>query len=161
MNDYIIGRVWLFGNDVSIEAILPSKVLYKQEILNKNDIMQFVLEDYYKDWYKYVRKGDIIVAGENFGWGSSRPAPRILKKMGIECIVAESVSRLFFRNAISVGIPIVLCKDISKYLKNKDYIKVDIIKGIIEISKDNIVKHGIGIPKGSPPYEIIQKGGIV
>lgn len=161
MDDYIKGKIWLLGDNISVETILPSKVLYKQDTLNEIDAMKFVFEDYYKDWYKYVKKGDIIVAGKNFGWGSSRPAPRILKKMGISCIVVESVSRLFFRNSIHIGIPVIICKDITKYLKNNEYIKVDIVNGIIKNEKNNLKIIGMGIPKDSPPYEIIKSGGIL
>ena len=157
MKDCFEGKIWLLGDDISVEDILPSKVLYKQDVLNEKDAMKFVFEDYYKDWYKYVKNGDIIVAGKNFGWGSSRPAPRILKEMGISCIVVESASRLFFRNSIHIGVPIIICENITKYLKNNEYIKVNIVNGIVE---KNIKIKGVGIPKNSPPYEIIQSGGI-
>ena len=157
MKDCFEGKIWLLGDDISVEDILPSKVLYKQDVLNEKDAMKFVFEDYYKDWYKYVKNGDIIVAGKNFGWGSSRPAPRILKEMGISCIVVESASRLFFRNSIHIGVPIIICENITKYLKNNEYIKVNIVNGIEE---KNIKIKGVGIPKNSPPYEIIQSGGI-
>lgn len=161
MKEYFKGKIWLLGDNISVEDILPSKVLYKQDTLNEKDAMKFVFEDYYKDWYKYVKNGDIIVAGKNFGWGSSRPAPRILKKMGISCIVVESVSRLFFRNSIHIGVPIIICEDITKYLKNNEYIKADIVNGIVENEEKNIKIKGIGIPRNSPPYEIIKRGGIL
>ncbi len=160
MKDCFEGKIWLLGDDISVEDILPSKVLYKQDVLNEKDAMKFVFEDYYKDWYKYVKNGDIIVAGKNFGWGSSRPAPRILKEMGISCIVVESASRLFFRNSIHIGVPIIICENITKYLKNNEYIKVNIVNGIVENEEKNIKIKGVGIPKNSPPYEIIQSGGI-
>ena len=160
MKDCFEGKIWLLGDDISVEDILPSKVLYKQDVLNEKDAMKFVFEDYYKDWYKYVKNGDIIVAGKNFGWGSSRPAPRILKEMGISCIVVESASRLFFRNSIHIGVPIIICENITKYLKNNEYIKVNIVNGIVENEEKNIKIKGVGIPKNSPPYEIIQSGGV-
>ena len=161
LNRVLTGKSWTLGDDISVESILPSKVLYKQDSLNTDECLKYVFEEFYDEWYKKVQKGDILVTGKNFAWGSSRPAPRVLSKAGVSCIISDSVNRLFFRNAIHIGLPVIFCDDVLNKVNNNDLLKVDIVTGkITNVTKDTEF-YGIGFPIGTPPYEIIMNGGII
>ena len=111
-------------------------------------------------WAEQVQKGDVIVAGENFGCGSSRPAPRMLRALGISVVVAESISRLFFRNSIHLGFPILICKGVSQLFEEGDTAEVDLESGEVKnVSKGTTVT-GEALPKDSPPYQILTAGGL-
>ncbi|MCL7414856.1 MAG: 3-isopropylmalate dehydratase small subunit [ANME-2 cluster archaeon] len=105
MNMTISGRVWKYGDDIDTDVIIPGKYLRTTDM---QVFAEHALEGIDPDFSKQVRSGDIIVAGKNFGCGSSREqAPLALKYAGISCVVARSFARIFFRNAINVGLPII------------------------------------------------------
>lgn len=107
MNEYE-GRVWRFGDHVDTDQIIPAERLISQ---NNDRLGEFLFERVRPDMVKEVRRGDIIVAGKNFGCGSSREhAPRAIKQAGINCVVAESFARIFYRNSINVGMLPIECK---------------------------------------------------
>lgn len=102
------GRVWRFGDHVDTDQIIPAERLISQ---NNDRLGEFLFEKVRPDMVREVRKGDIIVAGKNFGCGSSREhAPRAIKQAGIDCVVAESFARIFYRNSINVGMLPIECK---------------------------------------------------
>jgi methanogen homoaconitase small subunit len=149
----IIGRVWKFGDDIDTDVIIPGKYLRTK---NMEVFAAHAMEGIDPEFAKRVENGDIIVAGKNFGCGSSREqAPLALKYAGIACIIAKSFARIFFRNAINVGLPLmeadVECQD-------RCEIRVDLLKGEVEVS-------GTSISKGNklPDFllEILTDGGLV
>ncbi|MEA1945517.1 MAG: 3-isopropylmalate dehydratase small subunit [Euryarchaeota archaeon] len=108
MNKYIKGRVWRFPENVDTDQIIPAKYLVTGD---KQELAKHAFENVRPDFAEHVREGDIIVAGKNFGSGSSREhAPRALIGAGIACVVAPSFARIFYRNSINIGLPLVECE---------------------------------------------------
>jgi 3-isopropylmalate/(R)-2-methylmalate dehydratase small subunit len=156
MNWIIKGRAWKFGDNIDTDTIIPSKYL----ILPINELKRHVMEPLDPEFYKKLKPGDIIVAGNNFGCGSSREqAPAALKALDVSAIIAESFARIFFRNAISIGLPVFVCKGISKVVKNGDLLEVDIENRLLRImgSEQTYI-----IEKPSKQMiEILKAGGII
>ncbi|EHP83874.1 Isopropylmalate/citramalate isomerase small subunit [Methanotorris formicicus] len=126
----IKGRVWKFGDNIDTDAILPARYLV---YTTEEELAKFAMTGADPDFPKKVKKGDIIVGGKNFGCGSSREhAPIGLKGAGISLVIAESFARIFYRNAINIGLPLLECKDISKHVKEGDILEVDLDKGTIK-----------------------------
>jgi methanogen homoaconitase small subunit len=123
----ISGRVWKFGDNIDTDVIIPGKYLRTTDM---NVFASHAMEGIDPGFSKKIKKGDVIVAGKNFGCGSSREqAPLALKHAGIACIVAESFARIFFRNAINVGLPIIEAKiDCT----DGDIIEIDFGSGIVK-----------------------------
>ncbi len=122
------GKVWRFGDDVDTDAIIPGRHL---TINDPNELAKYAFERILPEFAQQMRSGDIIVAGRNFGCGSSREhAPLALKGAGISCIIAKSFARIFFRNAINIGLPVLECDEVDQ-IGAGDILKVDLEKGII------------------------------
>jgi len=123
----IKGRVWKLGDNIDTDLIYPGKYL---PIIEAQEMALHALEGYEKDFPKRIKKGDIIVAGSNFGCGSSREqAATSLKHAGIACIVAKSFSRIFFRNAINQGLALVISKEAHKLVKEGEEVTIDFANG--------------------------------
>lgn len=123
----ISGRVWKFKDNIDTDVIIPGKYLRTTDM---SVFASHVMEGIYPDFAHKVKKGDIIVAGKNFGCGSSREqAPLALKHAGVACIVAESFARIFFRNAINVGLPIIEAK---VECHEGDIIEIDLENGFVK-----------------------------
>ena len=121
-------RAWVFGDDIDTDAIAPGRYM-KSGI---EEIAKHCLEAVSPDFSKQVKAGDFIVAGRNFGAGSSREqAPEALKHLGVAALIAESFAGIFYRNAINLGLPALACPQ-AKRIRNGDLLKVDPLKGIIE-----------------------------
>ena len=102
----IKGKVWNFGDNIDTDVIIPGRYL---RTFNPKDLAEHVLEGERADFTKNVKQGDLILAGENFGCGSSREqAPVAIKAAGVEAIIAKSFARIFYRNAINIGLPVVV-----------------------------------------------------
>jgi len=124
--NFISGRTWKFGDNIDTDVIIPGKYLRTTDM---SVFASHVMEGIDPEFSKKIQKGDIIVAGKNFGCGSSREqAPLALKHAGIACIVAESFARIFFRNAINVGLPIIEARI---GCKEGDIIEIDLGNGIV------------------------------
>ncbi len=150
--DRISGRVWEFGDNVDTDVIIPGKYLRTTDM---SVFASHVMEGIDPQFSKKVQKGDIIVAGKNFGCGSSREqAPLALKHAGVACIVADSFARIFFRNAINVGLPIIEAK---VDCEEGDIIEIDLGKGLIK-NKDCSYQ-GTRLPDFL--REILVDGGLV
>ncbi|VVB89191.1 Isopropylmalate/citramalate isomerase small subunit [uncultured archaeon] len=150
--DKISGRVWKFGDNIDTDVIIPGKYLRTTDM---SVFASHVLEGIDPQFSKKVQKGDIIVAGKNFGCGSSREqAPLALKHAGVACIVAESFARIFFRNAINVGLPIIEAK---VDCEEGDIIEIDLGKGLVK-NKDRSYR-GTRLPDFL--REILVDGGLV
>ena len=126
------GKVFKVGNDIDTDQIYPGRYLY---LTLPNEIAVHAMEDIISDFSKKIAGEDwIIVAGKNFGCGSSREhAPRALLCAGVKAIVAESFGRIFYRNAINVGLPVVKCLDIIKKVNQSDSIKINLKDGLITL----------------------------
>lgn len=149
------GTIHRLGRDVDTDVIIPARYL---SIPNMEELAQHCLEDLDPGFTKKVKKGDLIFAGENFGCGSSREhAPLVLKEIGIRCIVAKSFARIFYRNAINVGLPILSCAEAADYANDGQVAAIDVIKGSIVIGEHTFMAQPF------PPFvrDILQLGGLM
>ncbi len=123
------GRAHKFGNNINTDEIIPARYL---NTTDRAELARHCMEDADKDFARKVKPGDIIVAGKNFGCGSSREhAPIAIKACGVSCVIAESFARIFFRNSINIGLPIVECREASERIRPRDLVRVNMKKGII------------------------------
>jgi 3-isopropylmalate/(R)-2-methylmalate dehydratase small subunit len=120
------GKAWRFGDNISTDHIIPGRFYHLRS--NLEELKKHVFDDILPDFYKKVNKGDIVIGGKNFGLGSSREhAPLIIKMAGIDAIVAKSFARIFYRNAINVGLAAIICD--TDGLKEGSEIEIDMDKG--------------------------------
>ncbi|MBN1809976.1 MAG: 3-isopropylmalate dehydratase small subunit [Planctomycetes bacterium] len=123
----IEGKVWKFGDDVNTDEIIPARYLNTSD---PEELAAHVMEDADADFAARAEKGDVIAAGKNFGCGSSREhAPVAIKAAGIACVVAESFARIFFRNAVNIGLPIVESPELARSLETGMAVKIDLAAG--------------------------------
>ena len=151
------GKTHKFDDDINTDDIIAAKYL---NTTDKAELASHCMEHIEKDFAKKVKPGDIIVAGKNFGCGSSREhAPVAIKAAGISCVVAENFARIFFRNSINIGLPIVECADASKKIRSGDLVSVDTVKGVIK----NITKKETYRFEKYPPFmdKIVKAGGLM
>jgi 3-isopropylmalate/(R)-2-methylmalate dehydratase small subunit len=128
------GKVWKYGDDVNTDVIFPGKYTYS--VLDPEEMAQHALEDLDPDFARRVERGDYIVAGKNFGCGSSREQAAIcLKFAGIQAVIAKSFSRIFFRNAINQGLPVIQCPEAVDNINTGEEIAVRFSAGKIETKK--------------------------
>jgi 3-isopropylmalate/(R)-2-methylmalate dehydratase small subunit len=131
------GKVYVFGNDINTDEIIPARYLNTSdpEVLGR-----YCMEDARAGFGASVEKGGIIVAGNNFGCGSSREhAPISIKSAGISCVIAESFARIFFRNCINIGLPIIESKEVVEAVKEGDTISVDLHGGKVVLQSGETV----------------------
>jgi 3-isopropylmalate/(R)-2-methylmalate dehydratase small subunit len=129
MKTRITGRVWKYGDDVNTDVIFPGKYTYS--ITDRQEMAKHALEDLDPSFVEKVQPGDIIVAGKNWGCGSSREQAVIcLKEAGVGAIVARSFARIYFRNAINEGLPIVTC-DAVETVETGDEVTIDFEEGVV------------------------------
>ena len=123
------GTVFKYGDNVDTYVIIPARYL---AIADKKELAEHCMEDIDKDFVKNVKPGDIMVANKNFGCGSSREhAPMVIKESGISCVIAETFARIFYRNAINIGLPIIECVEAAKEIEAGDTVEVDFDSGMI------------------------------
>lgn len=148
----IKGRVWIFGDDVDTDVIIPGRYLRTRD---RHLWAEHVMEGIDPQFASCVGKGDIIVAGENFGSGSSREqAPVALKEAGVAAVVARSFARIFYRNAINVGLPLI---EAAPLCREGDLVEVDLQAGTVRVGER--VYHGGRLPGFL--MEILEDGGLV
>ena len=124
------GRVIKYGDNVDTDVIIPARYLNSSD---PAELAKHCMEDLDKTFTERVREGDIMVAGRNFGCGSSREhAPIAIKASGISCIIAETFARIFYRNAINIGLPIMECPEAARDISEGDEVRVDVATGTIE-----------------------------
>ena len=123
------GRVFKYGDNVDTDVIIPARYLNSSD---PAELATHCMEDIDKEFVNKVSKGDIIVANKNFGCGSSREhAPIAIKAAGVSCVIAETFARIFYRNAINIGLPIIECPEAAKVIEAGDEVEVDFDSGII------------------------------
>jgi 3-isopropylmalate/(R)-2-methylmalate dehydratase small subunit len=153
----IRGRVWKFGNDVDTDAIIPARYLNTSD---PKELARHVMEDADSDFPNKVKAGDILVAGKNFGCGSSREhAPIAIKAAGVGAVIAKSFARIFYRNAFNIGLPIFESLDASEKIQETDEIEIDADKGTIK----NLTTREEYQANPIPPFmqELIDSGGLI
>jgi 3-isopropylmalate/(R)-2-methylmalate dehydratase small subunit len=127
----IEGKVYTFGHDINTDEIIPARYLNTSD---PQELARYCMEDSRPGFADQLEKGGIIVAGKNFGCGSSREhAPLAIKAAGVACVVAASFARIFFRNAINIGLPIVESPEAADKVREADTIRIDLIKGVIHL----------------------------
>lgn len=150
------GKIWKFGDNVNTDEIIPARFLNTSD---PAELGAHCMEDIDAEFPKKVSKGDIIVGGKNFGCGSSREHAQLaIIGAGVKCVIAESFARIFYRNAINVGLPILEIKGITE-LTNGDYLEVDLDKGdVLNLSEDKRYK-----AQALPEFiqDIIKSGGLL
>ncbi|MEM0042117.1 MAG: 3-isopropylmalate dehydratase [Candidatus Korarchaeum sp.] len=150
----ISGRAWRLGDDITTDHIIPGRLKYSVGSLE--EMRKYVFHDLIPNFAELVRPNDIIVAGRNFGYGSSREhAPRLLKILGIGVVIASSFARIFYRNAINVGLPVV---EADVRADQWDLIEVDLEEGIIENKTKASALRFKPFPREI--MEILSEGGI-
>ena len=153
----ISGKAIKFGKDIDTDVILPGKYLV---LVDPKELAKHAMEGIDPDFPKKAEKGIIIVSGKNFGCGSSREqAPLALKYAGVKCVLAESFARIFFRNSINIGLPVIECEGISNLINNDDNLTVDLLNGIIQDNSNNQIIKGIKLPQFI--IEILNDGGLI
>ncbi len=150
-------KVYKLGDNIDTDVIIPARYL---NYSNMSELAQFTFIDIDTEYAKQVEKGDIIIGGENFGCGSSREhAPLVIKELGVSCVIAKSFARIFYRNAINIGLPILECPEAVDKINKDDEILVDFESGEI------INKTKIEVYKAQPfptfMKELIECGGLV
>ncbi|MHC1714727.1 MAG: 3-isopropylmalate dehydratase small subunit [Acidaminococcaceae bacterium] len=152
-----MSKVWRYGDHVDTDVIIPARYL---NIADFEELAEHAMEDIDLNFAPNVQKGDIIVAGRNFGCGSSREhAPMVLKVKGVQCIIADSFARIFYRNAINIGLPALeIGKEVEK-IEAGDELEVNLTKGEIKIVNKGLVINTKPLP------EFVQKiadcGGLI
>ena len=124
------GIVHKYGDHIDTDVIIPARYLNTQ---SHKELASHCMEDIDKDFIHRVKDGDIMVAGVNFGCGSSREhAPIAIKAAGVSCVIAETFARIFYRNAINIGLPIIECPEASRKIQNGDEVEIDFNTGVIQ-----------------------------
>ena len=150
------GNVFKYGDNVDTDVIIPARYL---NMTDGYELAKHCMEDIDKDFVSNVKKGDIIVANKNFGCGSSREhAPLVIKCAGVSCVIAETFARIFYRNAINIGLPIIECPEAAGAIQAGDHVSVNFDTGIITNESTGESYQG----EAFPPFmqEIISAGGL-
>ncbi|HEX2925907.1 MAG TPA: 3-isopropylmalate dehydratase small subunit [Ruminiclostridium sp.] len=151
------GKVIKYGNNVDTDVIIPARYLNTSD---PAELASHCMEDLDEKFIERVEKGDVMVAGKNFGCGSSREhAPISIKASGISCVIAETFARIFYRNAINIGLPIIECPEAAKDIKDNDKVEIDFDKG--EIKNLSTGKTYQGQPFPEFMQEIISSDGLI
>ncbi|MFW9770041.1 MAG: 3-isopropylmalate dehydratase [Candidatus Thorarchaeota archaeon] len=153
----ITGRAWVFGNNINTDQIIQGQYL---TLLDYSEMTKHTFEIPRPVFASKVKQNDIVIAGTNFGSGSSREeAPKVLKHSGIGCVVAESFARIFYRNSFNVGLPLLIIPNIGKLVKDGKTVTVNLWKGTLAIKDDGVTLHGNPLPEKM--VEILRAGGAV
>ena len=152
------GRIWIFGDHINTDLIIPARYINS---MDPAFLAAHCMEDTDPDFVKKINPGDIIVAGENFGCGSSREhAPIAIKAAGIACVIAKSFARIFYRSAFNMGLPIFESRDLYERATEGDRIEVDGDEGWIRISGSNLKPFRV---QPIPPFmqALVEAGGLM
>ena len=153
----INGHVWKYGDNVDTDAIIPARYLNTS---SEKELASHCMEDIDTSFAREVEKGDLIVAGKNFGCGSSREhAPVAIKASGVACVVAETFARIFYRNAINIGLPILECPQAAQAAQAGDKLEIDLAAGTIVNGRTGETYKATQYPKFM--LDLIAAGGLV
>jgi 3-isopropylmalate/(R)-2-methylmalate dehydratase small subunit len=152
----MVGRAWKFGDNISTDEITPGRYMGLRS--NLQELAKHTLEDARKEFPSSVAKGDFVVAGKNFGMGSSREhAPLVIKMCGVTAVLAESFARIFYRNAINIGLPAIVCD--TTRINESDALELHLSDGVVEnlTGKTKITFP----PMSSTMNAILSEGGLI
>ncbi len=153
----ITGKVWKYGDNVDTDAIIPARYL---NMSSAQELAAHAMEDLDDAFRAEIKPGDIIVAGKNFGCGSSREhAPLALKGCGVGCVIAESFARIFYRNAINIGLPIFESPEAAQAIAAGQTLEVDLAEGTIHVRETGVTYRAMPYP--SFMLELVDAGGLV
>ncbi|MCR5120116.1 MAG: 3-isopropylmalate dehydratase small subunit [Lachnospiraceae bacterium] len=151
------GRVFKYGDNVDTDVIIPARYLNSSD---PKELATHCMEDIDKDFVNNVAQGDIMVANKNFGCGSSREhAPIAIKAAGISCVIAETFARIFYRNSINIGLPIIECPEAAKEINAGDEVSIDFDSGVITDNTTGKSYKGQAFPEFM--QKIIQANGLI
>lgn len=151
------GTVFKYGDNVDTDVIIPARYLNTSD---PKELASHCMEDIDKDFVKNVQTGDIIVAEKNFGCGSSREhAPVSIKAAGVSCVIAETFARIFYRNAINIGLPIIECKEAAAGISAGDQVEIDFDSGVITNKTKDETYKGQAFPEFM--QKIIKAEGLI
>nr|MDO8062887.1 3-isopropylmalate dehydratase small subunit [Candidatus Freyrarchaeum guaymaensis] len=157
MSVKVRGRAWKFGDNIDTDVVIPGRYL---TLRDPDEMASHAMEVVRPDFAGNVKPGDVVVAGKNFGCGSSREeAPFVLKRLGVGAIIAESFARIFFRNAINLGLPVIECKGVSEKVGEGDEVEVDLESGKVRNLTTGVELQGTVLPDFL--MEIIRSGGAI
>jgi len=155
------GKVWKFGDRISTDFMMPGHRVLANPDLTVEEAAKFCMEANRPGWAENeVLPGDIIVAGINFGCGSSRNGSQSLNALGIAVVLAESVSRIHLRNAVNTGLPTLVAPGITNFVNEGQRLEVNIVTGVIKNLNTNDLLQAEAWEEGSPPYDILMAGGL-
>ena len=150
------GHVFKYGDNVDTDVIIPARYLNATQ---GEELAKHCMEDIDKEFIHKVKKGDLIVANKNFGCGSSREhAPLAIKCAGVSCVIAETFARIFYRNAINIGLPIIECAEAARSIEDGDEVEVDFDSGLITNKTKGETYQGQSFPEFM--QKIITAGGL-
>ncbi len=153
----IQGKAWVFGDDIDTDAIIPARYLNTHD---ERILAEHCMEDADPDFSRKINNGDIIIAGKNFGCGSSREhAPIAIKACGVSCVIAESFARIFYRNAFNMGLPILESPEAAREVKSGDILEIDLSSGKIHNKTSGKTYQASPIPAFM--RELVQAGGLI
>jgi 3-isopropylmalate/(R)-2-methylmalate dehydratase small subunit len=153
----IEGRVWKFGSDVDTDAIIPARYLNQSD---PTELAKHVMEEERPEFLRAVKKGDILLADKNFGCGSSREhAPLALKAAGISCIIAKTFARIFYRNSLNLGLPLLESSEASERIKDGDRVRVNLNTGEIMDLTHNTKFYANPVPTFM--QNLLKDGGLI
>jgi 3-isopropylmalate/(R)-2-methylmalate dehydratase small subunit len=153
----IEGRIWKFGSDIDTDAIIPARYL---NLSDPRELAKHAMENERLEFPQKVRKGDILLAEKNFGCGSSREhAPLALMAAGISCIIAKSFARIFYRNSLNLGLPLLESSEASETIREGDRVRVNLTTGeILDLTQK---KKFFAKPIPTFMEELIRDGGLI
>ena len=152
------GRAWIFGDNINTDIIIPFR--FKSRTNDPYEMAKYAMYGFDPDFHKKISKGDIVVAGKNFGGGSSREqAPVALKYAGISAVIAQSYARIFYRNAFTIGLPALEIPEISGKINHGDELKVDIPKFTVENLRTKEIFQARKVPEFM--RQMLLEGGLV
>ncbi|HVT54382.1 MAG TPA: 3-isopropylmalate dehydratase [Dongiaceae bacterium] len=150
----ISGKVWMFGDDINTDLMLPTAHMYSPKEIQA----QHVFEANRPGWVKLVGKGDFVFGGKNFGTGSSRPAPLAMTTLGIGCVVAETFNPLFFRNCVSFGLQALECPGVTAAFQEGDIAEISLAEAKVRNTRTGQTLPGVAIPEAL--LSLMAGGGI-
>ena len=151
------GKVHKYGDNVDTDVIIPARHLNTSD---HKELASHCMEDIDTEFVKKVKRGDIMVGGENFGCGSSREhAPIAIKASGIDCVIAKTFARIFYRNAINIGLPILECPEASEKIQDGDEVSIDFVSGVITNETKGETYQALPFPDFIK--DIMAKGGLI
>jgi len=153
----ITGKAWVYGDDLNTDYILPGRYM---ELTDPREMAKHAMEGIDPTFVEGVKPGDVVVGGRNFGCGSSREhAPLALRNAGVSCVIAESYARIFYRNAINIGLPALECPGITRSVQKKDHLEVDLMGGMVTNKTRGRTLRFTPLP----PFmlEVLNAGGLV